>query len=132
MGVFETWDNAVDKQYSGNLGNKEGITLVYTELNTVNIQKQKQGFINSINVYPNPTNFENTNIEIQLTISRKNIDLKITSITRKYMANEKIVSLQAGKNMINLSDYSNLPSGNYIISISDNNNLYLTKRITKI
>jgi hypothetical protein len=33
LGVFEHWNNAVDKKYSRNLNKNEGIELVYSKLN---------------------------------------------------------------------------------------------------
>ncbi len=52
LGVFEHWNNPVDRQYSRNLGTGDGVELVYLKSSTTGINSNK---IDNINIAaPNP------------------------------------------------------------------------------
>jgi hypothetical protein len=71
MGAHEHWNNAIEKQYSRNLGADTGIELVYSKISTtVNIGDhelaQSNGVLTLRQNYPNPF-FSSTSISYQLT-----------------------------------------------------------------
>ncbi len=60
LGVFEHWDNAIDRQYSRNLGTGEGIELKYIKSGTTGISDIQASSINiaTPNPFSNATKFK--------------------------------------------------------------------------
>jgi hypothetical protein len=86
MGAHEHWNNAIDKQYSRNLGADTGIELVYSKISTaVGIDDPKMDMSNSLLTlnqnYPNPF-ISSTSITYQLT-SPASIKMSVYDINGK-------------------------------------------------
>lgn len=99
LGTHEHWNNAVDKQYSRNLGTGEGIELVSTNIyvSAENLQKENYGFSLAQN-YPNPFN-PSTQINYTMPV-RSDVVLKIFDVTGKEIKSVNLGTQSAGTHSV--------------------------------
>jgi hypothetical protein len=120
LGVHEHWNNAVDKQYSRNLGTGNGIELVQLTGNVTSVQQHKKvptGYALNQN-YPNPFN---PSTIINYSIPKTNfITLKIYSALGKEVRTLVNEEKTAGNYSIKFSA-NNLPSGIYFYKMQSGN-----------
>lgn len=76
LGVHEHWNNATDKQYSGNLGTGNGIELVKIEGVGTTVEKQNH-VVKDFRLYQNYPNPFNPTTTISFDL-RKNAEVKLT------------------------------------------------------
>ena len=123
LGVHEHWNNAIDKQYSGNLGIGEGIELVHnnysapaTSIKSVETQwNGKQ----DVKLYPAPVK---THLTIE-TGTKEVMEASILSVTGELLFKQKIT----GKSSLNMVNYK---QGVYIVRLKDKHG-YFNKKIIK-
>lgn len=119
LGVHEHWNNAIEKQYSRNLGDDEGIELLYIN------QKESVGFAETrfegFDVkqnYPNPFS---TSTNITYTIpEQSNIIITVYNTSGHKMAVIENSTKQAGTYTVQF-DGSSLPNGDYVYHFKANN-----------
>jgi hypothetical protein len=113
LGVHEHWNNATDKQYSGNLNSGEGIELVHNDFSLVTAIQPLQTMQNEpseIRIYPLP-------VKTHMTIETGTVDkmeATIISIAGEVMFKQNVV----GKSSI---DLARLKPGVYIVRITGKN-----------
>jgi hypothetical protein len=118
LGVFEHWNNPVDRQYSRNLGTGNGIELKYVIPGVTGISTNKTQNISI--AYPNPfSNF--TKFKRPAGVS-KNSKLEIYNTNGELI---KILSFADSDEIVwngSVSENRILPNGMYIYKIRDNQN----------
>jgi hypothetical protein len=114
LGVYEHWNNAMDKQYSVNLGSGNGIELVsagadYNFEFTGTSSRQNEM---SLKIYPQPArNFLCIQFPGQM---RKLNSFSISDMNGKIIVNKPVVSAESQLSL----DVSGIPSGTYIIHLT--------------
>ncbi len=127
LGVYEHWNNPIDKQYSRNLDTGDGIELVKVEIDYITgLSTLEQTPDYEINFYPNP-------VDEQITILIKNkwngpVTYKLFDIKGRLIrtAHKDKFDETLTKNMNMMS----LNSGLYILDVSFNGN-HIKKKIQK-
>lgn len=113
LGVHEHWNNAIDKQYSRNLGTGEGIELI--KVSNGEITSADELTANPvIEVYPNPsTEYLTINIANEYTGP---LLIQILDINGKLINLVKIEKQEGELNHI--LNVSNIPQGSYFIKVT--------------
>lgn len=100
LGVYETWNNVTDKQYSRNLGTGNGIELVKVHLLALDIKNNTLQDESITKIYPNPAD-ERSVISFSIA-SSANVNIQFFDVSGKLISNR---SLQiSGSDQILLSD----------------------------
>jgi hypothetical protein len=119
LGVYETWNNAKDKLYSGNLGTGQGIELiqVHKELETVGLGSRPAVQM-ELEVYPNP-------FTEQLTVGFRLKEAAEVTLVVYDMSGKKVKQKQEYHREGELrmtwtpeTGTGELPQGNYVVSVS--------------
>jgi hypothetical protein len=120
LGVFERWNNAVDRKYSRNLGVGNGIELVFIDRNANSPVVRK---LSKPEVAYSIKMITNTN-SVRLSIPEAgNYSLAIMNGLGRVVTISKSYSFAAGNYQVPLSDINqtvNLTSGKYILSLRKN------------
>lgn len=128
LGVHEHWNNAVEKQYSRNLGTGNGIELVQLTGNVTSVQQNNKipdGYKLDQN-YPNP--FNPTTI-IQYQIPKEGyVTIKLYDVLGKELKNLVNEQKRAGYYSFNFNA-NGLASGVYIYKIISNNFMQSKKMV---
>jgi hypothetical protein len=126
LGVYEHWNNPVDKQYSRNLGTGDGIELVKVFMDDVTRVIDPPMAV-QLNLYPNPVT-DWMSIEI---VNNWNglVSFRLLDINGRLLITDNLMKvndeLKLQMNLINLN------SGNYILVVSFDGN-YLKRKVQKI
>jgi hypothetical protein len=124
LGVHEHWNNAIDKQYSINLGSEEGIELIssFVVESSMKVEYAAEGFQLYQN-YPNPFS-ESTTIHYYLAIP-STVQIRIFNTSGHLVHDMKFFERMVGKYeyIWNGTNYlgSPIPAGTYICNIQINN-----------
>jgi len=139
MGVYEHWNNAIDKQYSRNLGTGDGIELVYNFQTTGIIEEQEElrALIKSFSLdqnFPNPFN-ASTTIGFHLTsdahIALEIFDIqgkRIRTIINDYRPAGQYIESWNGQ----MDNGMNAPSGVYFYKVSVQGNGQFSEKVKKM
>ncbi len=121
MGVHEHWNNPVNKQYDRNLGEDEGIELVYIQSQTPvgvspSLITPSEGILTVRPNYPNPFSSHTT---IPISLSRPaRISLSVFDLQGKLVGSVVPGQIQAGEFNVKWDGYGlqgvPLPPGNYV------------------
>ena len=127
LGVFEHWNNPVDRQYSRNLGTGEGIELLYFDLEAEPTSSAPPVKESLQIAYPNPFSATTTFTKpgtVNMNADLEIYDLKGTLVNRlSFDGSDRIAwdGTSAGGAL--------LPDGMYLYSIRQSGNKTLTGRV---
>ncbi len=134
LGVHEHWNNAVNKQYSRNLGMNKGIELIQIPGTVVSEPVIHLKPDLSFTAYPNPFR-DMLALSFQLDKPAE-INLAVYNIEGKMVKSLKNELLQAGNHQVHWSSASgDLPPGTYFLRLSGkqgSKSFYESKKIQKI
>lgn len=134
LGVHEHWNNAVNKQYSRNLGMNKGIELIQIPGTVVSEPVIHLKPDLSFTAYPNPFR-DMLALSFQLDKPAE-INLAVYNIEGKMVKSLKNELLQAGNHQVHWSSASgDLPPGTYFLRLSGkqgSQSFYESKKIQKI
>ena len=117
LGVYEHWNNADEKAYSGNLGTGNGIELIPVDITTgVASEEPAVAQDYALQAYPNPFN---PAVNIQYTLAKPgNVSISVYNVRGEQVIKmgEKYQQAGAHTENISFSQYQ-LASGNYMIRL---------------
>lgn len=85
----------------------------------------------STRIYPNPSDFSNIHVEVNLATPLNQLKINIYNIQGRLIGQEFKTSLNVGQNIFQLNDYSHLKSGIYIYRIFSDKEMLSAGRISK-